>query len=212
MKLIFVAVIIFILTFLIGSCKNSGNSANSPIKDSVIIDIPKHFQYHRFSDGLKPLNLPALENGYDGQVIRIWRIYPPYDNSYLVVLKDSANSWSGSTITMILNESVHGENVDSAIMFRTITEPSGGWDSFISKLFDLHIISLPDDSEIKNYQWPMDGDGVTIEYADKNTYRLYTYTTPQSNAAQFPEALYILKILYLLESDLKLNHFVKRPG
>ncbi|MBS1949274.1 MAG: hypothetical protein JST47_16060 [Bacteroidetes bacterium] len=86
---------------------------------------------------------------------------------------------------------------DSQIVInKTITdiEPKMGWDSFVKKLFALHITSLP-----SGPSGGMDGTRYNIEVATKYQYRFYDYWSPETTEEKFSGSENMVKIIELLE-------------
>lgn len=78
--------------------------------------------------------------------------------------------------------------------------PKTGWKDFILKINKLKVQSLPNYSTINYYSVCSDGDGVTIEVATVNKYRIYNYPCFESNA-QIWQAGNISKIMNLIENE-----------
>jgi hypothetical protein len=88
-------------------------------------------------------------------------------------------------------------------------QPRSGWQSFIRKLFDLDILTLPDIRKIKNFKetYPgTDGGGMMVEIAAKKLYRGYVYFSPEYYATKYIEAKKIVSIINLLEEELGLEN------
>jgi len=155
--------------------------------------------YPVIADYAKKANLKSLTKGFDSIAYRIW--YMPVNGKYNIIeLYYSDENWKGDQIslkglfteqdsTITLTKAVHALN------------PKSGWGDLIENLEKLDIKTLPDESEIKNYDSPTDGISIVIEYATKYTYRIYSYNNPFYNENEIKEAKSVMEILNLLERE-----------
>jgi hypothetical protein len=149
------------------------------------------------------LRLDSLESGYDSLQIRIWYDYALLTQRDLVIIKQTNGKWSGEfyELNAVWNafknsDTITGKKIKSVI-------PKSGWDTFIKKLFDLKIMTLPDMDSIPGLQdnWT---DGVTynFEIATKKEYRFYGYHLPEKFEDKFWQAKNITEILKLISDEL----------
>ena len=86
-------------------------------------------------------------------------------------------------------------------------------DSICSKLMETlrnnQIETIPNDSEIKNYENGDDGITYKIEVLTKSKYRFYTLWTPSVQDESIPEVRQFLNILDAIEENLKLEENFK---
>lgn len=64
---------------------------------------------------------------------------------------------------------------------------------------------MPDYKSIPNYSCNSDADEVTIEWATKNNYRIYSYPSPHDAQDQIEEAKGIVQFLKLTEGEFDIN-------
>ncbi len=79
-------------------------------------------------------------------------------------------------------------------------EPKSGWANFTRKLFKSNITTLPDFSEISNYNPANDSHSISVEISTKKYYRIYTYLDPKTKP-NIKEAAEIEKILQLIDEE-----------
>lgn len=154
---------------------------NFDTADTLIKDIPKGGNekfisyYYLKNDVEKKAGIESIENGYDSLE---FRFYYGYTLSHLIqgiILKRSSLGWSGQLIYLTSN---YSESNDSLVSISRKTKnvmPKCGWNSFIRQLLALGVLTLRDDTEIQDYESCNDGDGLLIEIATRNKYRIYRY-------------------------------------
>lgn len=196
----------FFCIAIISCDANTQNSESSKSgSDTVIKDIPKFFDSDHFkkikNDILSKAGLPDIENGFDSLQIRIWLGYVFKNQEQVLVLKKQDDGWSGEFIDLFFNYSGK-HKLDSINKQVKDVRPISGWNEFITKLYQLDFLTLPDDSKISNYSSDADGDGVTVEIATKDKYRIYSYQSPGIREDSIPEAKKIENILQLIEDEL----------
>ena len=192
------------------SCTNSKKPAiiKKPIQEIIKI-IPKnkyggdYYAYKMIQNDTKRAGLNFLDIGYDSIFIRLWYVY----NSTIQVtdLKKSNGNWSGEVHNMdLIDSGIKSEvaNVKTIEVF-----PVSTWDIFIGKLFSLHILDLPDDSELTDYHSSTDANFVIVEIATKGRYKIYSYSEPYMHL-EFPQATNVENIMKLIEEEFG----VKRNG
>jgi hypothetical protein len=146
------------------------------------------------------LGLINLENGFDNLQIRIWYEYSLIKNRRLVVITNQRASWTATVYNLQVNYDGETEIIVSKEIKQAI--PKSGWESFLKKLFDLKIVTLPDSHDIANYSSGDDGVTYDIEIATKNQYRFYSYWGPSWNEDKIWQARNISAILKLIEEEL----------
>ena len=151
---------------------------------------------------LRYLKLESLEKGFDSIQIRIWYGCPRDSGDLLVVLKNNKKKWEAEICKIGCPPSFEHWG-DSIVRIIFKDSPKSGWTKFINQLFDLSILTLPDEKQLKNlhYSVPMDGCGVEVEIAIKNVYREYGYGNPDDYEDKFLEAKNILSILHLINEE-----------
>lgn len=224
LRLCLIPIILETLTFY--SCnRNSPMSNQSAIRklnatDSLIRNIPQdlnNYFFKLYKQNLeKKLGLYSIENGFDSIQIRIWYQYSLSINRQLVVLKCQNSKWTGEFYDYkVFDLSYHNnttnlngyESVDS-IHFNVVEKnPIWGWDDFINKLFKLEVLSIKDYSLIEGYELGTDGNGVFIEIATKNFYKIYTYPTPIVYKRKITEAGLIEEILSLIQTNFSFKQY-----
>jgi hypothetical protein len=147
--------------------------------DTLIVDIPLYFQQPSFKKihiGLeKGLGLSSLIEGIDGEEIRIWYTHDKTDTIQMILLKNINSKWSAKLFTIIFNISNAGDSLLSLRTTAVEKVPKFGWKSLIDTLFQLNIDNLSDYTKLSGYKLNMGGDGVLVEFADTNRYRVYGY-------------------------------------
>ena len=71
---------------------------------------------------------------------------------------------------------------------------------FVKKIFGLGVITLPDFSDIPDYDPATDGMFIDVEIATKEYYRIYTYLQPKTKK-HIKEANALETILKLIEEE-----------
>lgn len=150
------------------------------------------------------LKLDSLESGFDSLQIRISYDYSLVTKRDLVVIKMTNAKWEGKLYEMTvdwdaftLTEKVISKKVKSIA-------PRSGWNSFVQKVLDLEVMSLPNMDDIPGLE---DGwnDGVTynVEVATQRQYRYYSYHLPKEFQDKFWQAKNMIKILELIKNELR---------
>jgi len=196
------------------SCQHDDSSTPNPYAAKILAqsNLGDTFLYERPKQdpndsqmqkrALRYLKLESLEKGFDSIQIRIWYGCPLGPGELLVVLKSNKEKW-GAEVCKIVYPATYQRWGDSITRIIFKDSPKSGWIKFINRLFDLSVLSLPDEKQLKNlhYSVPMDGCGVDIEIATKNVYRKYGYGNPDIYDAEFLEAKNILSILKLINEE-----------
>ena len=200
--------IIVILFF--ASCKDQTHS-NSP---SAFVDTTKTFlkEIPTYQDGgisifyelaktkQMQLGLDSIEDGFDNLQIRVWYEFALVRDRKLVVITNKDTVWTA----IIYNLQVDWDGITETILSKNVKVviPKSGWKTFINKLLDLKILTLPDQNDVKGYGGGFDGRTYNVEIATKNQYRFYGYWEPQEYQTKFWQAKYMSDILKLLETEL----------
>jgi hypothetical protein len=197
-----------LVIILITGCNENNSNVGSQHKlnDNIEKDIPswyndKYQQEWRNLINAK-LGLINLQEGFDSLQIRIF-IECSFKPSNLIKIDISKVS---NKVTLFSYLSY----IDSETGFKIINVdskelvPNSNWNLFIAKLFNTGILELPDQESLslKNFEMPTDSDGITIELATKNYYRLYRYHSVGLNLDK-EEAAKLLLALRLLEQELR---------
>lgn len=203
------------IIFIIVSCDYLFERKNKEkINYAVYKDISggdSSYSFQRFRHIQENLNLESIENGFDSIQIRIWMNYGLLRKEHLVIFKNDGNKWNGLLIdfesdSKIVEDSIgsFGNLTNYAITKEINVSPGSGWKSFIKKLSELKIFTLPDSENVPGMNW---GGGdlpvYSIEIATKKLYRFYTYTLPSSYEKNIPEAKNMEAILKLLEKEFR---------
>jgi hypothetical protein len=227
---------ILLLISLIGysalftSCKDENNPARRITElntaDTFLFEFPKRdrigdsFWYMRKASFEKSLGLQSLEKGFDSIQIRLW--YEDFSTGRrLIILSNSNKGWKAevSTINTDDNPNFKGDEINRAnpdfleeyIVTRTIESkmPKSGWDKFIKKLFNLNILTLPDEGKVTAIDQGSGTDGwsITVEIATKKVYRYYNYSNPDYFYRQAEEARNINHILVFVDEEFGLEPF-----
>jgi hypothetical protein len=197
----------------LGSCEEPAIKIERLDKghEAITRDIPQSEQNKSTRDRnyklMNALALKTLENGFDGLQIRIWRGYPNKDTGQLFILTNKNSTWSAELIRFNYFFFEKGASIGKRSAFR---DPASGWNSFTRKLFKLDITTLPDFHSLPGYDLPTHSDGVEVEYANGNSYRMYTYAVPDMYMHDIPEAGKVVQILELIEREFDFKGFVKQ--
>lgn len=207
--------IFIMLSFVLFSCKdqvknyNIVNSKNRILSDSIIKDIPLNtngspvLSYLHKEYIANKLSLEKLENGFDSMQIRIWYGYAFEDTGQLVIFTNENNKWTSDFLTLSFNVNENKDSVWSIGKELLRRNPKSGWDSFIKKLLDYQILSLPDMAEIDENITIADGHAFTVEIATNNNYRFYQYQEPEMVKDRLWQAKNMSYILKLIESEFE---------
>jgi len=193
-------ILCIVYSALFTSCKDENNPARRITElntaDTFLFEFPNRrgvFDSSFYKNNLltqKSLGLQMLEKGFDSIQIRLW-----YGGAMvgqrLVILTNKNKKWNAEISKIItevrpgFEDTLNVDFWDQYYLERTIEykTPKSGWNNFIKKLFNLHILSLPDQENIEDFKEEsiMDGVGVTVEIATKKVYRLYNLSNPDIN-------------------------------
>ncbi len=205
-------IIIFSTIFFLCNAQNDPSVSNpSPKVNTTILfkkEIPTYANgsadlfYELVKQKEKQLKLDTLESGFESLQIRIWYDYDLRINRELLVLKYTNGKWKGEHFEMLVKwdadknvETVTGSKINSVT-------PKSGWESFIHRLLDLKIMTLPNMDNIPGLvdNWT-DGVNYNIEVATKKQYRFYGYHLPEKFEDRFWQAKNITEILALISTE-----------
>jgi len=214
------------------SCKQINDDAATPneyaakfirqlnTSDTFLFVVPKRtretdstFFFRGMRSIEKYFGLTPIDKGFDSIHIRI-RYGGAMVGDRLVMFSHNGKEWSAEISKITTKEKKEyedSENVDfqkKYYLTRTIDykTPKSGWNNFITKLFKLGILSLPNQEDIEGFeeQSANDGVGVSIEVATKNLYRLYGYKDPDSYLDKHWQMRNISEILELIDAEFRL--------
>ena len=190
----------------VNSCLDSHPKKIAPetVRMAVIKKIPKdrygrnYPYYNMVQEFTNDASLNSLNDGFDSLFLRIWYAYR--STLQVIDLKKDVTKWEGEYHSMeidLINDTFHALNIKTEQI-----RPKSGWNRFTNNLFSLNILNMPNQSEISAYQGgDADGISITVEIANKNSYRIYSYTDPIVHL-EFPEAKQVENIMELIEKEL----------
>jgi hypothetical protein len=196
-------------------CEPQTTAKKQTQPDSFKVDIPLTKDGQPFGAFLvkekveKLMGLANLTSGTKDTFIRFWLGYAQSNFAKLVELNKNTNGWNGKYYTILLFS--EGQKLDSVSSNAMEVIPKVSWNNFISALTSLDILTLPDDSDLRNYPRGADGSTVIIEVATKSMYRFYTYWQPNFASHHNPEAGQVKKMTELLEKELEINFHAESP-
>ena len=201
---------LLLINFLsINSCNcqqnNSKNVNDMKLQDSVNKDIPldkrgnpsSTFTRAIMTDSI--LGLEPLHNGFRDTLIRFRFGYDITDTAHIIELKNAENQWKAEFYTLIYYQNDKGnfKSIDKKVHSQ---KPYSGWAKFLKRLYEFEILTLPDQSRIANYPLFTGGEGITVEIATTNSYRIYFYSN-LAHAQEITQARQMENILRLIEQE-----------
>jgi hypothetical protein len=216
---------VYILTiFIFYGCQNNNQKNAELIRqlnptDKFIRDIPFDECYmQRFIRDEKFLGLDSLSNGFDSIKIRIWYGCALEGQERFIILSLTSGTWQAEIIEPTYHYSDNFrykvgkcwvDRLDSISKKVSYVNPKSGWENIITKLFALHILSLPNFENIQDYKDKqlefMDGCGVTVQIATKRIHRIYNYGNPDVFVNKYQEAKNIIDIARLLNIEFAIG-------
>ena len=135
--------------------------------------------------GLKDLHTQKLPVG--DLELRVWELPSFYPASFFV-LRRTGGEWSALQVKRLV-----GGEVENSIT--NYPEPKIGWSEFWNSLVQENILTLPDCSCLRDYNWGKDGITYLVEINLNGAYRAYHYWAPQSPHQVLPEGKHMWKII-----------------
>ncbi|MBX9734584.1 MAG: hypothetical protein K2X37_11035 [Chitinophagaceae bacterium] len=209
MRIVTSIILSSLVLFIFCQCSSSEKKSNVNIKavqsDTIHRDIPvtkRTASYRKVKKTVEDfIGLESLENGFNTEEFRIW-FANSSSREQLIVLKNISGKWAAEFYLLTYNYDTATNKLQSINKEVERKKPISSWQSFIDNLFLLGVTKLPDMSKLDNYQIGFDGKTITVEFANKNTYRIYSYWEPKANQDKVPEAKKIELISELLEREL----------
>ncbi len=212
-------ILILILAILLTSCSEFAEKDQTKFKKEIPKNGDTSIFYKLIQKKARLLSLDSLQNGYDSLEIRIWTnsSEPVYSN--LIVIKKANSIWTATNYIMSdwerpnTNDSIKImrikkldpiDNTDTVEIIKIKNlKPIGSWDKFLSKLFALKIMTLPNMNDIPGLvdTWS-DEFTYSIELATKNEYRFYNYHCPHNFQDKFWQAKNMVEIKKLIREEL----------
>src|SRR6188768_4240745 len=150
---------------------------------------------NKFSD---ELNLQRLEDGVDSFELRFNTEISVLKCGFgqLLVIKKIENEWTCLEYHYIVNDIPFGTrdyvkdfSIDTVSIYKR--HPKSGWTKLFEELEKQHIYDLPSQYDIPSWDslgvTIADGKGYSVEFADNQRHRYYSYNTPQDFATQLKE-------------------------
>jgi hypothetical protein len=199
----------FFFIFSCNSCNENSTQTNKQVKKSDTTTFKKSSFLNRFGK-YDPIYLltkhdverggfKVLENGFDSIALRFWYLYfQPI--SQVIEISKSNSKWEAHFYTIKREITKNNDSLVTVIRDVIIQNPKSGWPVFIKKLFDLNITGIPTDSEIPGYNFPEDGDMVSLEIATIRYYELKSYSSPLMNT-KIKEIQMLEDIMQLIEDE-----------
>lgn len=211
MKMIINAIASLTILILSSNCRYSNIEQKDKVKGEIAnIDTMRRYiplskqttSYKNLKNTIEKLiGLESLENGVNADEIRVW-FANASSREQLVVLKNVSEKWTAEIYLLGYNYDTATNKLLSINKDVQSKIPISGWELFINNLFTLDISKLPDMEQLDNYQIGFDGRTITIEVANKNSYRIYSYWSPETYQDKIPESKKVVLISKLLEHEL----------
>lgn len=157
--------------------------------------------YQYVNEVASKLHLDSLELGYDSLQIRIWLGHSMAIEKGVVVLRFFEGNWNGYLISYWMKGGLIERKTVKSV------KPGSGWNNFINQLYQLQILTLPNQDDLKDCGGcGGDGIGYEFEYATAKKYRFYSYCNPDLYKAECMYAVTVIKIADLLEKELEFSY------
>lgn len=217
-----ICTVILLLSFVLSYCtfQNSNNNFSLVKCDTTLnLDTPSFSRfnvinrYGKFNPAVrfiqfdtKKAGLKNYINGYDSIAIRLWYQYSGSE-SEIVEIRKHCTGWVADFFT-IKTHMEQDDTIVNIISKRIGQEPKSGWANFTKKLFELNITTLPDFSEIPEYNAANDGQSVDVEISTNKYYRVYSYLGPKTKP-EIKEAKNLEEIMELIETEFGVKRKMK---
>ena len=203
--------VIILLTSIVifFGCKDNHNSQDSlyqfkhPTDTTFEKETPTSgYSYKSDKYKEKQLGLENIESGFETLQIRLWVDYALYKGKELYNIKNKNGKWSAEFYKMMTERNEEGEDSIVSKEIKNVT-PTSGWDSLLTNLVNLKIVTLPNMDNIPGLVDMID-DGVdfNIEIASKYQYRFYGYHSPEYFQDKFWQAKNMTQIVKLIREEL----------
>ncbi len=177
--------------------------------DTVIKEIPayKNGQYSAFYTKAKRLSdilsLGNIDSGFDSLQIRIW--YPQMSTSKMILISRLPEKWEAYLYTFDEEHDVL-KGIDRIVNIKSKKlKPETGWQKFTHELFGLGITTLPNSDNLPEYNGGgMDGESYSVEIAQIDKYRFYTYNEPIDHQ-NIEQAKQMIKIIMLINKEFNIE-------
>jgi hypothetical protein len=175
--------VIFVVLTLI-ACSNSDSESGSYMFSSstsiFVKEADTASSYYRTAKKWeRELQLPDIENGYEGFQMRLW-YYPEFLlRKKLMIVKHSAGDWSAKAFRLTIDRD-NGTGIVAVDSVLALT-PKSGWRSFQNKLAELMIRQLPNYNYVQGDELVDDGITYFTEVANQKSYWLSWFSNPQQN-------------------------------
>lgn len=199
--------IIFISLTLLSCADDSGTYVNVPDTSAYAVTkaIPRQengevvSDYRIAKEYQKVAGLDSLEKGYDSIQIRIWGGHSQSLESHILIVSYN-KKWQAKLITIAYAIDSKSRSHKFNNKRSRIVRPASGWEAFVKKLFDLRVYTLPDMSQL-GLSSGEDGVSYTVEVGTKNSYRFYSYWSPEMYQDEYPSARSMYNIIQLVETE-----------
>ncbi len=128
------------------------------------------------------LNMKKIQEGFSDLQIRIWYKDAFVDTVQVLSLSWTEKKWAAEVGTIVLKYDDSREEVRRVGYNIQSKQPKSNWKIIEKAIINNDILNLPDYNSISGYanSLPTDGDVLTVEVADKNNYRIYSYPHPRN--------------------------------
>lgn len=181
--------------------------------DSVKRDIPDRYRdphmHHERQKVETALKLGSLENGFQGQQIRIdGNEYEEYKHGWnRLLVFTNKGSWTAEVyyIRYAAEDDLIITLDSLQYQKHTLGQPKSGWSAFMDSLKHFGLFTLPDYRKIPGYEYEATHElTYDVEIATDNTYRVYRYLDPRRRARRFAEAKKFVQVLELVKRQFSL--------
>lgn len=206
----------FILISVLFNCQQRNSTSDKLTNDTS--DTPEAYQaylHNLYEDRLaEELNVERLKIGVDSFELRFYtKTVFRFGLQQMIVLKNKNNSWSCLEYQYIMHQVPFGsDDIEYATKFTIDTirilkrQPASGWDNFIAALEQEHIYDLPSQFDIPAWDSMnvviADGTTYSVEFADRERYRYYSYNTPQEFAKYVKECKNMQNIIEIMNREI----------